>query len=79
MVQSRVLITGIAGGLAQLVAQRMHELGFEVVGVDYRTPPDRLDYDAHLYQANYNKTRIEDIFRRHPPTHVLHLGTRGAT
>ena len=74
---ARVLITGIAGTLAQLAGQRLAEDGFEVVGVDYRPPPTQLGYPALTYQANYNKTRIEDIFRRHPPTHVLHLGRVG--
>lgn len=70
------LITGIAGGLAQWVGKRLHESGFEIVGVDYRYQPD-VSYPATVYQANYNKTRIEDIFRRHRPTHVLHLGRVG--
>ena len=77
MAQPRALITGIAGGLAQMVGERLQERGFEIVGVDYRTPPADLGYPALTYQANYNKTRIEDIFRRHPPTHVLHLGRVG--
>ena len=77
MTDPRVLITGITGGLAQLAGKRMNELGFEVVGIDYRPPPSDLGYPALTYQANYNKTRIEDIFRRHPPSHVLHLGRVG--
>lgn len=72
----RVLITGIAGGLARRVAQMMHERGYEVVGVDYRAH-DVLDFPSHVYRANYNKTKIEDIFRRHPPSCVLHLGRVG--
>lgn len=71
----RVIITGIAGGLARRVAEVLHEQGFEIIGVDYRNP-GTLDF-AKLYQASYNKTKIEDIFRRHPPTHVLHLGRVG--
>ena len=60
-----------------MVGQRLHEAGFEVIGIDYRVPPTDLGYPAVTYQANYNKTRIEDIFRRHPPSHVLHLGRVG--
>ena len=60
-----------------MAGQRLQESGFEVVGVDYRVPPHDLGYPAVTYQANYNKTRIEDIFRRHPPSHVLHLGRVG--
>ena len=77
MANPRALLTGIAGGLAQLAAKRLHEIGFEIVGVDYRVPPRDLGFPAITYQANYNKTRIEDIFRRHPPSHVLHLGRVG--
>lgn len=71
------LITGIAGGLARIVAESLAGSGYEVVGVDYRpmeSPPEFLE---KCYQASYNKTRIEDIFRRHRPTHVLHLGRVG--
>lgn len=76
MVADVALITGIAGGLAQLVGSRLAAEGYEVVGVDYRHQPT-LAFPATVYQANYNKTRIEDIFRRHRPTHVLHLGRVG--
>jgi UDP-glucose 4-epimerase len=71
------LITGIAGGLARLTAAALYQQGFQIVGVDYRPVARALDHPSHLYQANYNKTKIEDIFRRHPPTHVLHLGRVG--
>ncbi len=72
----RVLITGIAGGLARLVAAEFHRRGYEISGVDYRSVTP-LGHDADLYQANYNKTRIEDVFRRHPPDVVMHLGRVG--
>ena len=71
------LITGMGGGLAQMVGAELAQRGYEVVGVDYRPIHDKLSYEATLYQANYNKTLIEDIFRRHHPTHVLHLGRVG--
>ena len=71
------LITGISGGLAQQVAEVLAGQGFEIVGVDYRAVPDEVPHVAALYQANYNKTKIEDIFRRHRPSHVLHLGRVG--
>lgn len=72
----RVLITGIAGGLARLIGAELDELGYEVIGVDYRKCPP-LEFDAEVYRARYNKTKIEDIIRRHEPTHVLHLGRVG--
>src|SRR5439155_1906761 len=49
--------------------------GEEVVGVDYRRVP-ALDGIA-TYRASYNKTAIEDVFRRHQPRSVLHLGRIG--
>ena len=73
----RVLITGISGGLARLVAEELYKHGAEIVGVDYRAMTRPLSHPAEIYRANYNKTKIEDIFRRHPPTHVIHLGRVG--
>jgi len=70
-----LLVTGIAGGLAQLVAARLRASGESVVGVDYRpTPP--LD-GLTVHRASYHKTAIEDVFRRHRPEAVLHLGRVG--
>jgi UDP-glucose 4-epimerase len=73
----RALITGISGGLARLVASELHRRGAEIIGVDYRPMTEPLSHPAEVYRANYNKTRIEDVFRRHPPTHVIHLGRVG--
>lgn len=70
------IITGISGGLARSVARRLHEQGWEIVGIDYRDP-GRLDVPASLYRAPYHKTKCEDVFRRHPPNLVLHLGRVG--
>ncbi len=77
MAKTTTLITGITGGLSRLVGQELADQGHEIVGVDYRPVPDWLPYPATLYQANYNKTLIEDIFRRHRPDLVLHLGRVG--
>src|SRR5205823_11123512 len=70
-----ILITGMAGGLAQKVARRLVEEGHEVIGADYRDVP-KLD-GITTYRASYNKTAIEDVFRRHQPKTVLHLGRIG--
>jgi UDP-glucose 4-epimerase len=71
------VITGMAGSLAQLCASRLIALGHEVIGVDYRPEPEPLQHEIIYYQANYNKTRIEDVFRRHQPKGILHLGRVG--
>ena len=65
---ARILVTGIAGGLAQMLARRLLQEGHEVVGVDYRTPPLLPDLpQLQVYKANYNKTAIEDVFTMWPP------------
>lgn len=74
------LVTGIAGGLAQHVAERLLVLGHDVVGADYRPVedlPDALAERVPVYRANYNKTAIETVFRHHPIERVLHLGRVG--
>jgi len=70
-----ILITGFAGGLAQRTARLLLEKGREVVGVDYRPAPPLPG--VTLYRASYNKTAIEDVFRRHSVESVLHLGRVG--
>jgi len=74
---ARVLITGIVGSLARLLANKLLERGDEIVGVDYRPRPLGLNADIKFYQGNYNKRIIEDVFRRHKPQKVLHLGRVG--
>ena len=69
------LITGIAGGLAHRVATMLLESGEEVAGVDYRAVSG---VDAYpVFKASYNKTAIEDVFRKVAPKCVLHLGRIG--
>ena len=70
-----ILITGIAGGLSRKVAQKLVASGHEVAGVDYRHAA-ALD-GVTMYKASYNKTAIEDVFRRQQPDAVLHLGRIG--
>ena len=76
---TRVLVTGIAGGLAQRVAERLLVRGDSVVGLDYRsvgTLPDALT-GMTVLRASYNKTGIEDVFRKQRIDRVLHLGRVG--
>ncbi len=75
-----ILISGIAGGLAQRVAQRLLAAGHKVVGVDYRELRTPLPADLAgltVHRANYNKTVIEDVFKHHSFSSVLHLGRAG--
>ncbi len=75
--KERVIVTGIAGSLARLCAEALLREGHEVVGVDYRSTPPGLPKEIVVHQANYNKTKIADVFRKHKPTIVLHLGRVG--
>jgi len=72
-----VLITGISGSLAQITAERLIDDGYEVIGVDYRKKRPGTPRAITFYKANYNKRIIEDVFRRHKPDCVLHLGRVG--
>lgn len=74
---SRVLVTGIAGSLARLVGLSLQREGHEVSGVDYRRRPKDHPERIPYTQANYNKTRIEDLIRRFKPETILHLGRVG--
>ena len=74
-----ILVTGIAGGLAQRVAEMLLDRGDRVEGVDYREATalsDRLS-KIPIHRANYNKTAIEDVFRHQSFDAVLHLGRVG--
>lgn len=74
-----ILVTGIAGGLAQRVAESLLDRGERVAGVDYRDAgplSDRLS-KIPIFRANYNKTAIEDVFRHNAFDAVLHLGRVG--
>lgn len=74
---STVLITGIAGSLARITAMALADRGHEVIGVDYRRAPVDLPRSIVFYEASYNKSSIVDVFRRHRPEVVLHLGRVG--
>ena len=77
---AHVLVTGIAGGLARRVAELLIARGDEVVGVDYREspPPSGPGLEGlTVLRASYNKTSIEDVFRRRRYDVVLHLGRVG--
>src|SRR5687768_3650870 len=73
------LVTGITGGLAQRVAERLVAEGDGVVGVDYRDVHDVANAlpGVAVHRASYNKTAIEDVFRKHGVSTVLHLGRVG--
>ncbi|MGH1348231.1 MAG: SDR family oxidoreductase [Nannocystales bacterium] len=70
----KVMVTGVAGHMGRLVAQLLHEQGYEVIGVDRRAwyhPPEGIQ----VYQADIRKRPAEDLFRTLRPEAVIHMAT----
>lgn len=70
----KVLVTGIAGNLGRLVAQRLVRDGHEVLGIDRRAwyhPPD----GVRVFQADIRKRPAEDVFRTQRPDAMIHMAT----
>ena len=70
----KVLITGVSGGLARILAQRLLQEGLEVIGIDRRSWPDP-PKGVMVYQADVRKRPAEDVFRTQRPDAVVHLAT----
>lgn len=67
-----VMITGAGGALAQQVIRRLRR-DHQIIAVDFRHKP-ALGGDVIGYKVDFNKREFEDIFRRHRPIGVIHLG-----
>jgi UDP-glucose 4-epimerase len=70
----KVLITGIAGAHAQLVALRLVDNGHEVLGIDVR-PWQGAPRGVTIFQADVRKRPAADVFRVHRPDVVIHMAT----
>ncbi|EDM77359.1 hypothetical protein PPSIR1_09815 [Plesiocystis pacifica SIR-1] len=70
----KVLITGIAGAHAQLVALRLVERGHEVLGIDVR-PWQGAPRGVKIFQTDVRKRPAADVFRVHRPKVVIHMAT----
>jgi len=69
----KIVLTGIAGNLGRLVAQRLHRMGtHRVVGVDRRRITN-LPKDIEHLQVDLRSRRTRDIFRSGVDS-VVHLG-----
>jgi len=67
----KVLVTGIAGGQGQVVANRL--IGeYEVIGVD-KAQWDARPPAVRFYQLDHRKKRFEDVIRRERPSAIVHL------
>jgi len=77
-VSGPILVTGAAGPLARIVCRRLAGQG-ELVGVDVRPLPPGTSFPGAFYQALYTQRKVDDVFRRHRPKVLVHLGRiRGA-
>jgi UDP-glucose 4-epimerase len=70
----KVLIPGITGRLAQLVAVRLVGAGHQVQGIDRRPWPDA-PKGIEVFQIDIRKRAAEDVFRRERPEAVIHMAT----
>ena len=75
-VVKKVLITGIAGGQAQLVARKLlrRQRGYQIVGVD-RTVWETRPRGVSMYLADLRKRKFEDVIRRERPDVIVHLAS----
>jgi UDP-glucose 4-epimerase len=71
---SRVIVTGISGRIAQVVAQRLLDEGHEVIGID-RRPWGDAPKAISMYAVDIRKRAAEEVFRRHRPEAVVHMAT----
>ncbi len=74
---SKILITGIAGGLARITAHLIHRHypKVQIVGIDNRVCEDNiLKTFAEVHRVRYSRNDFEKVFREHNFDVVLHLG-----
>lgn len=70
----KVVITGITGALARLVALKLLERKHTVLGVDRRPWPDAPKGIA-MFEADIRKRPAEDVFRTRKPDALVHMAT----
>ncbi len=73
----RIVIPGVSGGIARLVARQLAAEGHEVHGIDARPwsdPPAGVE----LHALDLRKRAAEEVFRRVRPDAVIHLATVSA-
>jgi len=70
----RVLVTGVAGTLGRLVAMRLVERGYDVIGIDRRPWPNAPE-SIEMYEHDIRKRTAEDVFRTRRPQAAIHMAT----
>lgn len=74
----KVVITGIAGRLGKIVAQRLHrDARYRVLGADRRPFPDR-PKDIEHHQVDLRSKKARDIFRGGDIAALIHMGVMHA-
>jgi UDP-glucose 4-epimerase len=73
----KVLIVGVGGALARMVALRLREAGHTVIGLD-RRPWWDAPRDIQVHEVDIRKRAAEDVFRRERPDCVVHMATVNA-
>ncbi len=72
--QRKIVMTGIAGRLGQLVARRLHRLpDVHVIGIDRRPFPGR-PRDVEHVQVDLRSKKARDVFRAGDVSALVHLG-----
>jgi UDP-glucose 4-epimerase len=70
----RILITGVSGALARMVAERLAQRGHQVIGVDRRPWPDA-PKGIEIHRSDVRKRPVEDLFRTRRPDALVHMAT----
>jgi len=70
----KVLITGIAGAMARMLARKLADRGHEVLGIDRRPWPDP-PKGVEVIDADIRKRPAEDVFRTRRPDAMVHMAT----
>lgn len=68
----KVLLTGISGNLGRAVAKVLHREA-HVIGVD-RRPFIGRPKDVEHFQIDVRKRKLDEVFRKHKPDAVIHMG-----
>lgn len=70
---SKILITGAAGGLSEVVAELLQK-DHTLVGVDPRPLPEGRTFPGEFYNLDYRQRRMTEVFRQHKFHALIHLG-----
>ena len=70
----KVLVPGLSGRLGKMLAERLIELGHDVIGID-RRPFREKPEGVEMHEIDIRKRAAEDVFRRVRPDAVIHMAT----